>query len=88
MGSGDFVLECTDFVGTHTADFRRVGELLGVSPVVLCASDISAGRRQRVFWTSFPVMTLQTKIQLPHDVLQPGRRALKQVLLTLMASGM
>ena len=62
LGSGDFVLECTDFVGKHTADFRRVGELLGVSPVILCASDISAGRRQRAFWTSFPVMTLQAKI--------------------------
>jgi hypothetical protein len=87
LGSGDFLLECTDFVGNHTSDFRLVGDLLGVAPVILCASDISAGRRQRAFWSSFPVDALQVVIQDIDSVLEPGRMALKTVLPTVMASG-
>ena len=59
LDDGDFVLECTDFSGNHTARFRLVGELVGVSPVILCASDISPCRRKRPFWTSFPVVVLK-----------------------------
>jgi hypothetical protein len=87
LGNGDFVLECTDFSGNHTAHFRLVGELLGFSPVILCASDISPGRRKRAFWTSFPVAVLRQVLVEASSVLEPGRRALKAVLPTVMASG-
>ena len=84
---GDFILECTDFSGVHTADFRAVGTELGVAPVILDAQDIAPCRRCRAFWTSFVVNQMEVVTVAPGDILEPGRLALQSVLPTLMAAG-
>lgn len=86
-GGGDFLLECTDFVGKHTEDFRLVGEALGVAPVILNAADVSAGFRRRAYWASFPVGVMELRDVRPEDIMEPGRRAKWAKLPTVMASG-
>jgi hypothetical protein len=86
-GGGHFLLECTDFVGKHTEDFRLVGQLLGAWPVVLYASDVSAGFRRRAYWASFPIGIMEPRDVHPVDIMEPGRRALWDKLPTVMASG-
>jgi hypothetical protein len=86
-GGGHFILECTDFVGNHTEDFRAVGVELGVSPVILCASDVSAGYRRRAYWASFPISGMGVRHVDVNSVLEVGRVALGYKLPTVMASG-
>jgi hypothetical protein len=86
-GGGHFLLECTDFVGNHTHDFRQVAESLGVSPVILYASDVSAGYRRRAYWASFPILPMQVKAVVAQDIMEPGRTARNNKLPTAMAAG-
>ena len=81
------MLECVDFAAKHLRDFELVSTLLGVLPVILCASDLSGGRRTRAFWCSFPIAQLMPIVNSAWDVLAPGRSPLKSVLPTLMVSG-
>ena len=54
---GHFLLECVDFAAKHPRDFELVSALLGVLPVMLCASDVSGGRRPRAFWCFFTILS-------------------------------
>ena len=82
-------MECTDrdFVGNHTEDFRVMGQELGVCPVILCATDVSAGFKKRAYWASFPIGCMAVVDVDVNSVLLPGRRALGWKLPTVMASG-
>ena len=83
----DFLLECTDFSQRHPKDWRYVSEQLGVEPVVICASRISACCRKRAYWASFEV-TEPEKVEVdPNSVLDPGRASLWNKLPTIVASG-
>ena len=80
------MLECLDFAAKHPRDFELVSTPLGGLPVILCASDVSGGRRTRAFWCSFPIAQLIPTVNSAWDVLEPGRSPLKSVLPTLMAA--
>jgi hypothetical protein len=86
-GKGHFLLECTDFVGKHTEDFRRVGEMLGAWPCILYASDVSAGYRRRAYWASFPIEVMRPTEVYPSDIMEPGRSSRWDKLPTVVASG-
>ena len=83
----DFLLECTDFSQRHPHDWKYVSEQLGVEPVVICASKISACCQKRAYWASFEV-TEPDKVEVdPNSVLDPGRVSLWNKLPTIVASG-
>ena len=86
-GGGHFLLECTDFVGKHTEDFKSVGQLLGAWPVVLYAPDVSAGYKRRAYWASFPIGIMEPKEVHPTNIMEKGRKAVWSKLSTVMASG-
>jgi site-specific DNA-cytosine methylase len=83
----DFMMECVDFSVKHRADFDMVSTMVGVKPVVLCASRIAACRRKRAFWCSFEVGELVRVHVEPASVLEPGRWTDDAKLPTLVASG-
>ena len=79
-------MACMDFVGNHIADFRVVDQELGVCPVVLCASYVSAGFKKRAYWASFPIGCMGVVKVEVNSVLLPGRTTLGWKLSTVMAS--
>ena len=83
----DFLIECVDFSTRHAEDFNYVSESLGVEPVVMCASDLSACYRRRAYWATFSVEEIRRVEVDPNSVLEPGRKALWSKLPTVVASG-
>ena len=83
----DFLLECTDFSKRHPSDWKYVSDTLGVEPVVICASRISACCRKRAYWTSFDLVEPARVEVDPNSVLDPGRTSLWEKLPTIVASG-
>ena len=82
-----FLLECTDFSTRHPKDWRYVSDTLGVEPVVICASRISACCRKRAYWASFTVVEPERVEVDPNSVLEAGRTSLWEKLPTIVASG-
>ena len=83
----DFLVECTDLSARHKEDFSYVSEQLGVQPVVLCASALSACYRKRAYWASFEVAQIDRVEVDPNSVLESGRVSLWDKLPTIVASG-
>jgi len=83
-----WVLECVHFESKFPRDFALVEHVVGVPPVVLCASRLAPAWRRRAWWNSFEVEELPFDPGAnPESVLGVGRWTDKEKLPTVVASG-
>ena len=64
-----FILE--NVASMKEADKDSITKAMGVEPIMICASLVSAQRRRRYFWTNIPVSQPTDKKIMLKDILQP-----------------